>query len=102
MHFPGESERSVRRFVRLGWKMEDYIGWNWAGDNDRKVKWNLQFVHLDSVWLGYYWDEAWEHVRALLIMDALVDWIYDMLKSGKKRWEYESENPFYVGFEYGK
>jgi hypothetical protein len=25
----------------------------------------------------------WEYVRALLIMDALVDWIYDMLKSSK-------------------
>jgi hypothetical protein len=88
-HFPGESEMSIRRFIRLGWTTEDYIGWDWAGDNDRNVKYVLEFVHLDSRRLGYYWDEAWEYVRAMLIMDALVDWIYDMLKSGKKRHEYE-------------
>ena len=79
-----------------------YIGWNWAGDNERKVKWILKFVDLDSKQLGYYWDEAWDCVRALLIMDALVDWVYGMMKSGKEHWEYESENPFNVGFEYNK
>jgi hypothetical protein len=62
----------------------------------------LSFVHLDSVRLGYYWDEVWDCVRALLIMDALVDWVMDMLESGKACWKYERDHPFYVGFEHDK
>jgi hypothetical protein len=68
-----------------------------------QVKEQLSFVHLDSVQLGYYWDEVWDCVRALLIMDALVDWATDKLQSGQQAcWKYEWDNPFYVGFEHDK
>jgi hypothetical protein len=98
-HFPGVSEFSIRRYVKIGWTPEEYVGWNWVGNENREVKEYMSFVHLDSVRLGYYWDEAWDNVKALLIMDALVDWVTEMLESGQERWKYERENPFYVGFE---
>jgi hypothetical protein len=101
MHFPGKLEFSLQRYIRLGWKPEDYVGWDWVlGNKNRLVKEHLSFVHLDSVRLGYYWDKAWDCVKALLIMDALVNWVTDMLESGQEEhWRYESDDPFYVGFE---
>jgi hypothetical protein len=36
MHFPGESEFSIRRYVRLGWKPEDYVSWDWVGNEKRE------------------------------------------------------------------
>jgi hypothetical protein len=37
-HFPGESEFSIRRFVRLGWTPEEYVAWNWVANEERQVK----------------------------------------------------------------
>jgi hypothetical protein len=53
---------------------------------------------LDSVKLGRYWDEAWDCVRAQLIIDALLKWAFEGVKTGWTQKVYEINRPFDFGF----
>jgi hypothetical protein len=96
-YFQGVRENSIKRYVCLGWKRNCYVGWDWCSE-DGKVVERRQFVMLDSVKLGRYWDEAWDCVRAQLIIDALLKWAFDGVKTGWTQKVYEINRLFHLGF----
>jgi hypothetical protein len=97
-YFPGLSNYSIRRYVCLGWRRNCYVGWDW-GSNGGEVIERREFVMLDSFRFGKYWDEAYDCVRALLIIDALLKWALDGVRSGWTQKVYEYTRPFDIGFD---
>jgi hypothetical protein len=78
--FGGKPDLSNARFVYLGWKFENYLGWDGRfvkGENNVRQ----EFSQFNNLILRRFWNRARNTVKALLIMDSIEVWAYYRFRS---------------------